>query len=211
MDPLRERFTDAEVRRDPALLTTAVAYALAYEGDFQFMRDARSYAERNGTLSVLIARGVLNCAIRDPEWADQLPAPRPRPRPRLEVVPEMPEEPDPHRLVDLKPEWKFQFFRTQADYPAAPIRPYHFLDVENSYLRWTPGSESAYYRLSSRCGQKASNSGWRYGKGLLIFTANEIPEGFRFCLQCERLIRKDQIDAETAEVVMNRIRLGGAS
>lgn len=70
------KYTDRQVREDPELLAFAVGYAKDYEGDFDFLLEAKSYALFNDSLPIGVARGVLNCARHDLRVAATLPEPK---------------------------------------------------------------------------------------------------------------------------------------
>jgi hypothetical protein len=55
------RFTDADVRANPMLLAQAVEFLTNYHDDWKPLRDARLMAVATGTLTVPVARMVLNC------------------------------------------------------------------------------------------------------------------------------------------------------
>lgn len=55
------RFTDADVRADPALLAQAVTFLQTYFDDWKPLQDARMMVVATGTLTVPVARMVLNC------------------------------------------------------------------------------------------------------------------------------------------------------
>lgn len=69
------KYTDRQVREDPELMAFAIGYAQDYEGDFDFLLEAKSYALANDSLPVGVARGVLNCARHDLRVAADLPEP----------------------------------------------------------------------------------------------------------------------------------------
>lgn len=60
------RFTDADVRANPLLLAQAVTFLQTYFDDWKPLRDARLMAAATGTLTVPVARMVLNCMRTNP-------------------------------------------------------------------------------------------------------------------------------------------------
>jgi len=72
MDAQR-KFIDRDLLADPGLVTTATIYAVNYTGTFEFMLAAKEAAQATGTLSLPVARGVLNCMRVDPTASRHLP------------------------------------------------------------------------------------------------------------------------------------------
>jgi hypothetical protein len=69
------RYTDRDVRESAELADMALRYALNYHGEFEFLTDAKHHAQVEGTLTVALARGVLNCMRNDARVAAELPPP----------------------------------------------------------------------------------------------------------------------------------------
>lgn len=66
------KYTDTDVRLHPELRQQAVAYAVEYGGDFDYMLQAQATALATGDLRPGVVRGVLNCMRTDPAVASNL-------------------------------------------------------------------------------------------------------------------------------------------
>ena len=154
------RYTDQMVRRYPVLISLAIEYAKAYDGEFEFMLAAQALARQGGTLPLGVARGVLNClrVEADPihqslsaeaaSVLEQFPATdeedeeRPtrqwqRP-PRLRVVKPEP-EPDlyAHRPTYVKTPVKIKLpFGIASGAKGGTRRVLHRIDPDSSYCEW---------------------------------------------------------------------------
>lgn len=70
------RYTDLDVKTDPAIMEWAVRYVNYYQGEFEPMREAQAELLRTGALTVQTARRVMNCARNDYQVQAHLPVPR---------------------------------------------------------------------------------------------------------------------------------------
>lgn len=80
---MMRRYNDTDVREDPTLIPEAEDYARKYTGSFEFMLAAQKRVQGGKSLTVPMARGVLNCMRMDPS-AD---APEPQPIPMPDQCP----------------------------------------------------------------------------------------------------------------------------
>lgn len=68
------KYTDLDVRSDRTLAPIAYEYLKQYTGEFQFLRECKSYYAEMGRLAHAHIRGVLNCMLADPKVRD-MPVP----------------------------------------------------------------------------------------------------------------------------------------
>jgi hypothetical protein len=135
------RFTDRDVRENDELIGAAITYLRSYGGDFEFLVNAKFYLAQNRTLSVPIARAVLNCQRSDPS-AQNLRWP-------LQVQPRKLEPIDvrrPHRYR-LKSHWNVEFCTSMWS------RAYliHRIDIVASALYYYTRDGRFEFRLVTRC------------------------------------------------------------
>jgi hypothetical protein len=124
-----DRFTDRDVREDPDLASVAYEFVYNYGGDFDFLVQARNYAQQHGRLSVTQARGVLNCMRSDYEGLHML-ARRSNNLPRpLRIV-----EKQRPAYIDLPSTWHYDYY--MSTYVTAQV--VHILDRQRSCVRWYP-------------------------------------------------------------------------
>lgn len=69
------KYSDRDLRDDPSLMELAVAYILAYTGEFEPLVEAKEMYEEEGYLTIPVARKVLNCMRHDARVAAELPPP----------------------------------------------------------------------------------------------------------------------------------------
>lgn len=75
----RRKWSDADIRNEPRLALIAIEYARNYDGCFEFLLSAKSRVRQEGTLSIGMARGVLNCMEQDARITmPSFPEPQPR-------------------------------------------------------------------------------------------------------------------------------------
>lgn len=96
LDPSAYRYTDRDVREHSELIDAAMNWLREYQGDFEFLRDARVALLRANSLPIGVVRGVLNCMWGDarafhllpitPTHRVDRPQTFPRPRSHLRVV-----------------------------------------------------------------------------------------------------------------------------
>lgn len=70
------RYSDRDVRENTELFDIAARYLQSYRGDFEYLQDCQRHYTVNGSLTVAMTRGVLNCMRNDPRVAGDLPAPK---------------------------------------------------------------------------------------------------------------------------------------
>lgn len=80
------KYTDRDVRLNPAFYAVAVDYVFDYQGEFQYLLDCRERITSGGALTVGMVRGVLNCMRTDPR-APILPEPLPPEDFEADVIP----------------------------------------------------------------------------------------------------------------------------
>lgn len=159
------KFTDRDVRERPELVAEAIRYLRWYQGDFEFLIDAKRFEETNGHLPQPTARAVLNCMrmdaryalvlggdVPEPSWYEPTPPPPPVPR-RLRVVEEPKEVRHPH---DLKVVWKKRYGISPGVGRGSGARVWHHLDTERSTIRYYPAVDEYQPRLRWLCGQRST-------------------------------------------------------
>jgi hypothetical protein len=168
------RYTDRDVREDVGLRCLAEAYTQTYGGEFEPVVNAKRELVRNGRLSTLTARTVLNCMRNDVNAQHLLRAPRP---PALELVPGGKQEPRPF-CGDTRPHgWHSQRtgrrfeecngvpwpinrgnfgtqVRVKAFYAAAAMSPIYHMTSGKGSLTWVPPLHSM--------GQATASTLWVY-------------------------------------------------
>lgn len=183
------RFTDRDVRERPDLVADAVCYLRWYQGDFEFLLDAKFYEQQYGTIPLPTARGVLNCMRHDARYAmvnDDLPEPLgyiPEPAERLRgeqnrrglrVVREERE----HRWPKLlKTTWRARLFYSVNG------EVVHALRLDSS-IKYFPLADE---KFSLDGGVKAMCGGSPYATRYVRLT-KEMPPGMRFCRRCHGAI-----------------------
>ena len=175
------KFTDRDVRERPELVAEAIRYLRWYQGEFDFLTDAKRYEAANGNLPVATARGVLNCMRSDARYAlvaDGLPEPRasyadgdphaPYGR-KLRVV----REPERYPFA-LYTHWNARLY--YSAHKGAVVVHALRLDAE---LWFYPKAETKIQLrggMRALCSQNFSRATERL--------AREMPEGKRFCHRC---------------------------
>jgi hypothetical protein len=71
----RLKYTDRDVRENPGMIELAERFLEHYEGEFQFLVDAKRTFRRGYTLNIATIRGVLNCMRSDSRVVHLLPEP----------------------------------------------------------------------------------------------------------------------------------------
>lgn len=181
------KFTDRDVRERPELVAEAIRYLRWYQGEFEFLVDAKRYEFMNGNLPLATARGVLNCMRVDVRYAlvaDGLPEPAPysvpeeRPKRKLRAVKD-----DTRWPFYLKTYWNARYYYSthksaqvvHVIRPDAQLKYYpEAQDVERRYWPWAD--------LRSFCSASLSHNTVRLSRVM--------PEGKRFCHRCAELIEE---------------------
>lgn len=185
------KFTDWHVRNHPVLEQLAVDYARGYTGDYEFLVKAHIWVTENGTLSVPVIRGVLNCMRMDLSVAADLPDPSklwlgepeppqpPRQRAHLKPVPEY------KPPVPLNVTFHYGYLvSTKPLFPSHPVRICHILNHGRSGAKVEHGRVVTY--LKAWCGWNVND--WR--DELQAQTVPSQPEGSRACRSCNKLLLK---------------------
>jgi hypothetical protein len=145
------RYSDTDVRTYPELQNVALVYALNYQGDFPFMVNAKLMAA-SGSLSIAVARGVLNCMRADPMAFRLLPrAPIDlSPRPTLRAVPPK----GIPRPITIRPKvtWHKRYVLSIASVAFLA----HYLDPRRSELRYHTYDGSWTAWIYPKCGARLS-------------------------------------------------------
>jgi len=169
------KYTDRDVRERPELVAEAVRYLRWYQGEFEFLVDAKRYEVANGSLSVATARGVLNCIRQDTRYAmvsDPIPEPSVSHPRRLRVVVDQEKRREP---FDLKTYWnaRLMWSAHKGAVVVHAMRP-------DASLRYFPMAHdekiSIYVGIRSLCSTGFPRNLTRLGRIM--------PEGKRFCHRC---------------------------
>jgi hypothetical protein len=124
---LAYKYTDTDVRSNPDLVGQAYEFLQSYQGEFEFLRDAKHDLEDQGMLPTGIVRGVLNCMRTQPVVFQRLSQPI---RPVSIIHPERVRR----GQVPLKTVWHKRYFSSL--WPRAYKA--HLLDHTRSSLIWLP-------------------------------------------------------------------------
>lgn len=190
------RYTDRDVQEYPDLLAQAVDYVRNYRGEFDYLIAARDLCNATGTLTVAVARGVLNCMRSDPRVAASLQPPVQWPdlRPsytswkrNLAIVEDEDDDDEEEENSDLiaqaadyvrkRPfalnvKWKKMILSSIH----ASAQKYHYLDPIRSEVRYYPAVQEYITRVYAECGWRPSGNAYE-----LLDTP---PECRRECKQC---------------------------
>jgi hypothetical protein len=144
---LAYKFTDTDVRTYPGLVGEAYAFLHQYQGEFDFLRDAKQELAERGGLPTGVVRGVLNCMRTQPNAA-QILSGSPQ-RPNLRIV----REPERVRMPFwLKTTWHYEYL--------VPIWPFatkaHLLDPVRSGIKYWPSRNEFQMLLKPYCGARLS-------------------------------------------------------
>lgn len=180
------KYTDRDVREQPELVAEAVRYLRWYQGEFDFLLDAKRFEAANGYISIATARGVLNCMRHDlrylsietltpphshsPRYAEH-PAgdgsePYKRKR-RLRLV----DDEDLRYPFDLKTYWnaRIMYSTHKTAVTAHVLKP-------NIALRYFPATGEIHFPIMRAL---CSTSYYR-----TTALSRAVPEGRRFCRRC---------------------------
>jgi hypothetical protein len=161
------RYTDHDLRERPELVALAVRYARDYRGDWDLMRAAALQVLDSGTLTLAVARTVLNCARADPrayqlftEVGEQQRATEPAPAvvipidrhgrrtSKVQVV-------NRPAWVDLRATFKGGWL-VWSDHRSARFA--HQVHPTRSTLRYRPETGQYVPRLATWCGSMPSSN-----------------------------------------------------
>lgn len=184
------KFTDRDVRERPELVAEAVRYLRWYQGEFEFLVDAKRYEAANGNLPLPTARGVLNCMRQDTRYGMVVPdLPEPSQltmadadalftkKRRLRVVAEEEKRRYPFAL---KTYWNARLY--YSGHKGAVVVHALRLDAE---LWFYPNYHSGHpIQLHSGMRGLCSQNFSKHTERL----AREMPEGKRFCHRCVEII-----------------------
>lgn len=181
------KYTDRDVREQPELAAEAIRYVRWYQGDFDFLVDAKRYEAANGFLPIGTARGVLNCMRVDARYAmvsDPLPAPLPVPEQRKRARPLRVVE-DTREPFDLKTYWNARLlFSGQKG--AVVVHALRYQDLAIRYYPEAHRDDGKFWvsHLRSIC-----STSFSYPR-----LSRTMPEGKRFCHRCAELLTTDYAD-----------------
>lgn len=193
------KFTDRDVRERPELVAEAVRYLRWYQGEFDFLVDAKRYEAACGNLPLATARGVLNCMRTDARYAlvaDGLPEPAEsspsfrrgatRPARRLRAVTSADDLPE-RRPFALKTYWNARFY--YSTHPKAELA--HALRID-AQIWYYPTAHSDDSRYAVRGGLRGvCLATYASGHERLSRT---LPAGRRFCRRCAEAIGETSYD-----------------
>lgn len=195
------KYTDRDVRERPELVAEAIRYLRWYQGEFEFLVDAKRYLEANGTLPIATSRGVLNCIRQDARYA-MVADPIPEPDPRLARYAgfNTPKRVHPLRVVEDEEERR-EPFNLKTYWNARLLYSSHKGAEVVHALRYR-GLVLRYYPMGRHDGDKY----FLYGGMRAICSANfsmatqrlarEMPPGKRFCHRCVDMLTTDYKDYE---------------
>lgn len=178
------KYTDRDVRERPELVAEAIRYLRWYQGEFEFLVDAKRYEVANGSLPLATARGVLNCLRQDARYAmvaDPIPEPATYTR-RLRVVVDQEERREP---FDLKTYWnaRLMWSAHKGAVVVHAMKP-------GVNLRYFPMAHrekiDVYGGIRSLCSTGFPRTLLRLGRAM--------PEDKRFCHRCTNLIEEFGFD-----------------
>lgn len=179
------KYTDRDVRERPELVAEAIRYLRWYQGEFEFLVDAKRYEAANGTLPVATARGVLNCIRNDARYAmvsDPIPDPLPHEtftkRRKLRVV----DEEERRYPFALKTYWNARLY--YSAHKGAVVVHALRLDAE----LWCYPKHHSGHTIHTRSGLRAFCS--QSFSSATERLAREMPEGKRFCHKCAEMIEE---------------------
>ena len=187
MPALDLKYTDEDVRRDAELQRRAESYASHYEGDFDFLAMARAHMEKRGSLTIGVARGVLNCMRLDPRISDSLPPPdrgqADSVRPHLRVVARV-------RSVFVKPKvWKRSYLVSIH----VSARTIHMVDrMYSGHNYWF--EDDKIYNVEVKVRGLCCTSYPRYRLLNSEGVSALLDEGYRICARCENAAASLAID-----------------
>jgi hypothetical protein len=159
MDNLAYKFTDTDLREDPALFNVAYNFLAVYAGEFEFLVHAKAQYLTMHELPLGTVRGVLNCMRTLPNARELLGFYMWSPRPPLMAAPPVMTAPTPSRHLhavreDSRPArmymraiWKAEFFL--SIHPQAFMT--HLLDPVKSEVVWWPHIGKFEVRPTSYC------------------------------------------------------------
>jgi len=178
---LNPKYTDEDVRRSETLYLCALKFLRQYQGDFQFLAEAKNHLEYYHDLPVPTARGVLNCMRVNPEGAMMLPQTGDgryhdgiRHSGSNLFIPNGHLRRPAH--IDLKSTWHVQY--VLSTWPTAQV--FHVLRPELSYIRWYPHQDRFGYNIEVWCGYPI---GWSYNSTYIM--TNDKRDR-RICKGCDR-------------------------
>ncbi len=184
------KYTDRDVRERPELVAEAVRYLRWYQGEFQFLVDAKHYLDANGNLPLATTRGVLNCMRSDARYAlvaGPFPEPLLSPLPPLDRLPVFDERPRRHRLRVVKPEPRLPF-PLKTHWNARLMYSSHkTASVVHALRLGTPLWYYPEHRNFDTRGVLRSICSTNYTRHTLRL-ARRMPEGKRFCRRCAEAI-----------------------
>lgn len=167
-----EKFIDEDLRHNPGLMNTAAEYAKNYSGNFQFMREARRRANREGVLPLQMARAVLNCMLAAGEQIEFEEGEEMEARPHLHIVkPAPPLQPARRSSFYVNHDLKRTFmFSTHRQAFKVHI-------IRSSYMLYRTAQHSlSLTGLQSYCQSHLSEH--------LMGLSNTIPDGYSLCNGC---------------------------
>jgi len=181
------RYTEGDIKREPALLAFAVEYAKQYYGEFEPMIQAADMVRRTGSLPVPIARVVLNTARHDAQVCESIPgtptgtdayefAGRDRPR-RLHSVPVPEDEKIHYPFIIENTVIKAQFWVPQSK---QSIRA-HLVNPDRSYLKYYPMADNPRRKFQLLI------KPWCTAQLNTAVLMLEVPEGKSVCPTCIRI------------------------
>ena len=166
------KYTDRDVRELPYLTQIAYTYLDAYQGDFEFLLDAKRI-HYQGVLATATIRGVLNCMRADPRWAGYLPIAPSCVSPGL-VTPRL-RTVNLQRPARIKLNARFKMPYLMSTWPTAQV--VHMLNRDRTELWWYPHVLEYRWVPAAYCG------GLRWRTNYLMML-HDIPADRRLCLRC---------------------------
>lgn len=147
------RYTDRDVRENPSLVGMVTDYLERYQGEFQFLLDAKIRSAAGRPLGVAMVRGVLNCMRNDARLLFELPAPQfpvPIRSARLHIVHDEPEEPYRPPRVDVRVIVRADYWYTTN----RMARWFHLIDHERSRGIWWRYPNEIRWEIRALCGKE---------------------------------------------------------